>query len=179
MSSALAAAPLLRGRLSLGKLALFGALLGVSPDLDVIGFRFDVPYASFFGHRGFFHSPFLLLLVALAITLAARLKWPHDKRAALVLGAMSFLALLSHPLLDALTTGGEGVMLRFPFSSEREFFSWRPIPVSPLSVRAFFGPRGVQVMRVEIGFILAALLLGGAGALISAALTRRRRRALK
>jgi inner membrane protein len=27
----------------------------VLPDADVIGFSYGIPYASFFGHRGFFH----------------------------------------------------------------------------------------------------------------------------
>src|SRR5262249_14950745 len=38
-------------------------LLAVAPDLDTIVMRaLDIPYGSFFGHRGFFHSPFFLIL---------------------------------------------------------------------------------------------------------------------
>src|ERR1039458_2624340 len=37
--------------------------LAVAPDLDTIAMRaFGIPYGSFFGHRGFFHSPFFLIL---------------------------------------------------------------------------------------------------------------------
>jgi len=31
----------------------------IIPDADVIGLYLGVPYEHFFGHRGFFHSPFL------------------------------------------------------------------------------------------------------------------------
>ena len=41
-----------------------------------------------------------------------------------------FVAMASHGVLDALTDGGRGVGFLIPFSSERFFFPWRPIPVS-------------------------------------------------
>src|SRR5579864_4208132 len=43
---------------------IVGALCSVSPDLDVIGFRFGIKYGDFWGHRGFTHS--LLFAVFLA-----------------------------------------------------------------------------------------------------------------
>ena len=59
-----------------------------------------------------------------------------------------------------MTMGGKGVMMWFPLSEERSFFRFRPIPVSPISVRAFFSEWGLRVMRVEIWFILGALCVG-------------------
>ena len=36
-----------------------GGLLAVAPDFDTFAMEaFNIPYHSFFGHRGFFHSPF-------------------------------------------------------------------------------------------------------------------------
>jgi len=57
----------------------------------------------------------------------------------------------SHPLLDALTDGGLGVALLWPFSAERFFFPWRPIPVSPIGV-GFFSLRGIRVALAELQF---------------------------
>src|SRR5262249_18351879 len=107
-------------------------LMAVAPDLDTLAMRvFHIPYGSFFGHRGFFHSPFFLILFsAILAALVARRNW--------------WIALLwagcaiTHPVLDALTDGGSGVMLLFPFCDERLFFPWTPIHVSPLGVIAFF-----------------------------------------
>jgi hypothetical protein len=38
------------------RLLVAGAIGAMLPDLDVIGFRFGIEYASDFGHRGFTHS---------------------------------------------------------------------------------------------------------------------------
>src|SRR5260370_27742630 len=59
-------------------------LLAVAPDLDTFVMRaFDIPYSSFFSHRGFFHSPFFLALIS--AVLAAGRAWRHSRRAALLL----------------------------------------------------------------------------------------------
>src|SRR5580700_11654102 len=53
-------------------------LLAVFPDFDTITMRvFGIPYRSFWGHRGFFHSPFFLLLLcgALAAIVARMHGW--------------------------------------------------------------------------------------------------------
>ena len=54
-----------------------------------------------------------------------------------------------------MTNGGLGVAFFAPFSDARYFLPWRPIVVSPISIRAFVGPRGLQVMWSEIGWIWA------------------------
>jgi len=65
-------------------------------------------------------------------------------------------------LLDALTDGGSGVMLLFPFSAERLFFPWRPIHVSPLGILRFVSKAG-YVLRSEMPFCMAAVTIGTAG----------------
>lgn len=135
--------------------------LAVAPDLDTVTMRaLAIPYASFFGHRGFFHSPFFLIV--LAAGLAAVVAKRHSKRAAVLLGLLWAGCAVTHPLLDALTDGGSGVMLLFPFSTDRLFFPWRPIHVSPLGIVRFFGRAG-YILRSEMPFCIAALAIGLAG----------------
>jgi inner membrane protein len=45
----------------------FSLVLPVLPDADVITFKFGIPYGHFFGHRGFFHSLFFALIVAILV----------------------------------------------------------------------------------------------------------------
>ena len=79
----------------------------------------------------------------------------------------------SHPVLDALTDGGLGVGLLWPFSSERFFMPLRPIHVAPISLKALLSARGTRVIASELRWVwlpcsaLAAVL----------ALQRRRARA--
>ncbi|BAK68207.1 hypothetical protein SLG_35320 [Sphingobium sp. SYK-6] len=134
-------------------LALAGAFLAAAPDLDVIGFRFGIGYASEWGHRGFSHS---LAFAAAAAGLLA-LSW----RPARSIGAFVFLFLCmaSHPLLDMLTDGGQGVALFWPVDKTRLFSDWQPIRVSPIGAR-FFTARGLETVRSELMLIwLPALLL--------------------
>ena len=130
-------------------------LFAVAPDLDTYAMLgFDIPRGSFFSHRGFFHSPFFLVLLACtAAALVARgsaFRW-----LALVWAG----AAITHPLLDMLTDGGSGVMLLFPFSTARLFFPWRPIRVSPLSIARFFDRAG-EILWSELPFCAAALAIG-------------------
>jgi inner membrane protein len=48
------------------------------------------------------------------------------------------------------TNGGSGIALWLPFSSERLFFPWQVIEVSPLSLRGLAGERGMQVLQSEL-----------------------------
>jgi inner membrane protein len=133
-------------------------LLAVAPDLDTFAMRaFEIPYGSFFGHRGFFHSPFLLILLSAA--LAACVAGRHSWRAVASLAVLWAGCAITHPLLDALTDGGSGVMLLFPFSDARLFFPWRPIHVSPLSIGRFFAKAG-YILRSELPFDFTAIAIG-------------------
>jgi inner membrane protein len=136
-------------------------VIAVFPDFDTFVMRaFDIPYRSFFGHRGFFHSPFFLILFS--AFLAAIFARRHQTSVMLGLTALWSAAAITHPLLDMLTDGGAGVMLLFPFSTDRLFFPWRPIHVSPLDISRFFERAG-YVLGSELPFCLAAIAIGLTG----------------
>jgi inner membrane protein len=59
------------------------------------------------------------------------------------------LVLASHGLLDALTDGGKGIALAWPFTDARLFAPWRPIPVAPIGRRILTGA-GLRLMAFEV-----------------------------
>ena len=142
-----------------------GAACAALPDLDVLAFRFGIPYESVFGHRGLTHSlvfaAFLGATVVATLFRTARTR-PEQRR----LWAYLALATASHGALDALTNGGLGVAFFAPFDSMRYFFPWRPLEVSPLGLRRFFSARGVVVLWSEARwtFAPAALFAAAVGA---------------
>lgn len=117
------------------------------PDADWLGMVAGVPYLSEFGHRGAAHS-------FAAATVAGLLALPAGRRMAALVG----LAVASHPVLDAFTDGGGGVALYWPWSTERHFWPWRPIPVSPLGA-GMLSARGLRVLATEL-LIFAPIWLG-------------------
>ena len=143
------------------KLFLIGAVCSVIPDVDVIAFKFGIPYESQWGHRGFTHSlVFALVLASLCVLLHRR----ASSRPWTVFW-LCFISCASHPLLDMMTNGGLGVALFWPFSEERMFFPFRPIQVSPIGVSNFFSERGLNVMTSELIWVLIpALIFGAIGA---------------
>ena len=50
------------------KFWVLGISCSIIPDIDVIGFRLDIEYSSFWGHRGFSHSLLFALILAISIT---------------------------------------------------------------------------------------------------------------
>ena len=138
-------------RLLLGKEKVSGALLfyaclaSVLPDADVVAFSFNIPYESQFGHRGFTHS----LFFALCVALIGSVFHDHMRSKPAVVFWVLFISLASHPVLDSLTNGGRGVAIFWPFSSERFFLPWQPVEVSPIGIRNFLNPRGLDVLRSE------------------------------
>jgi inner membrane protein len=147
----------LGGNVIPARLLACGAIGSMLPDLDVVGMRLGVAYASDFGHRGFTHSLCFAALVALAgASLYRRLR-------ARFLGAFLFLfaAVASHGLLDTFTNGGRGVEVLWPWTSERYFAPVRPIEVSPLGVRGFFSPRGIEVLKSEVIWVWVPALTAG------------------
>jgi hypothetical protein len=97
---------------------------------DFIAIRaFSIPYESLFSHRGFFHSPFsLILFAAVAAGIVTR---GHSRKAFALLWLVWAGRMVTHPLLDALTGGGRGVMLLLPFTRAKFFFPWRPLYTPP------------------------------------------------
>ena len=120
--------------------------LAMLPDADVITFAMGIPYDAPWGHRGAAHS--IVFALAAAMLFAPLLKQYFEmplKRAYL----LAFIAIMSHGLLDTLTDGGKGIGLLWPFSNERFFAPWRPIPVSPIG-KAFLSERGLYVFTTEL-----------------------------
>jgi inner membrane protein len=66
-----------------------------------------------------------------------------------------FVAVASHGVLDAATDGGLGVGFWIPFETSRYFLPWRPIPVSPIGIDAFFTSRGLEILIAEARWIWA------------------------
>ncbi len=134
------------------------ALAAAAPDLDVIGFRLGVPYEDVWGHRGWTHSLAFAAIVGLG-------SWPlwrsAGARQAGIAAVLLFFAIASHGLLDAFTDAGHGVGLWIPFDDARVFAPFRPIATSPLSLRAFFSGRGLEILASEavwIGPLVAAIV---------------------
>lgn len=140
------------------KLLFLGIFVSIVPDIDSIGFALGVPYNSFWGHRGFSHSIVFAMLLAGFITWFYR-NQPARRMAAVF--AFIFLSCISHAILDGMTTGGLGVAFFAPFNNKRYFFPFRPIKVSPISVKAFFEGKGWEIIRSEaiwIGIPCAAII---------------------
>ncbi|QGL62330.1 metal-dependent hydrolase [Stenotrophomonas maltophilia] len=169
-----------------------GVIAAMLPDADVLAFALHIPYADAFGHRGASHSLlFACVLAALAAVLAffgsrrpwsaplssgSRQPWlavlcqprlaPTTAKPTLAstvqAAAFVFVCAASHPLLDALTSGGLGVALAWPWSEHRFFAPWRPIRVSPFAPQ-FFSARGLATLLSELRWVWLPL----AGAVIA------------
>lgn len=131
------------------RLAVAAVAVSLLPDLDVLGFKYGVRYAEILGHRGFSHS----LLFALGVSVLGALIAPLLKSKGRTVFLYFFAVLLSHVLLDAMTTGGLGVAFFWPLDETRYFLPWRPITVSPFSPRIFFSERGLAVILSELQWV--------------------------
>lgn len=131
------------------KLFFLCVFLTCLPDSDVIAFRFGIPYSSQWGHRGFTHSISFAVLAGLICMLFSH-KLGSSKKTVFF---TTFLSTLSHTLFDALTNGGLGVALFWPFDHSRYFFPFHPVEVSPIGVKGFLSMRGLVVVLSEIMWI--------------------------
>jgi inner membrane protein len=133
-----------------GRSMLLLSVLSLLPDVDVIAFSLKIPYGDPWGHRGASHS---LVVAALLAAGAAGLLKRGDAAPWWRPFAFAFVVAASHGLLDSLTDGGRGVALLWPFSTERIFAPYRPIPVAPLGM-GLFSRRGVAVALWECAAFL-------------------------
>lgn len=142
-------------------LLLAGIGLAMLPDADVLAFKFGVAYGNVFGHRGFTHSLLFAFVVPLLVTWLGR---KHFKASLARCWAFLTVSLLSHSLLDSITTGGKGVGWLWPWSDERFFAPWQVIKVAPFALSRYTTPYGHQVIISELlwvwlpGVILMLLL---------------------
>jgi inner membrane protein len=120
------------------------------PDADVIGFAVGLHPSGIWGHRGLSHSlGFACVLSLCVVSLAFREQVPLSRQWwAHVL--YFFVVTASHGVLDAMTDGGRGIAFFAPVDTTRYFFPWRPVKVSPISIRAFFSPWGLQILGTEL-----------------------------
>jgi len=119
--------------------------LSLAPDLDAVAFVLRIPYGDPWGHRGASHSVAMALVVALVLAGAAKVfHFPVVRTFLTVL-----VVVASHGFLDALTNGGLGAALLWPFSDARYFAPWHPIPVAPLGL-GYLSERGLRVALTEL-----------------------------
>jgi inner membrane protein len=149
-------------RTALWKAAAWGAVCGTLPDLDVLVDHGDA-LANMVMHRGDSHALFWLSLAALP--LGAAIAALQRERALLwrwVLAA--WLALVTHPLLDAMTI--YGTQLLRPFSSEPlglgSVFIIDPLYTLPLLIGTGIALRGkASALRWNAaGLLLSCAYLG-------------------
>jgi len=134
-------------------LLLTAILSTILPDVDVAAFKLGIAYHHPFGHRGFTHS--ILFAIVWALILMLTIGRKHK----LIWFMVIFLTTLSHGILDAMTSGGEGVGFLIPFNNERFFFLFRKILVSPLGIKNFFSSWGIKVILSEFKYIVLPCLV--------------------
>ncbi len=135
------------------KFWLLAMVCAAIPDADAIGYNLGVPYESMWGHRGITHSFFFAALLSFVVLLIFYRAEKKFSRQWLMLFLLFFIVTASHPILDAMTSGGKGVAFSAPFDNTRYFFDFRPIRVSPISIAKFFTYRGWEVLKSEFVWV--------------------------
>lgn len=97
------------------KALLYGGLLGTLPDLDVF-IRYADPISSMTYHRGFSHSIFVLTALAFVMTWFTFKRQPNRPYSFWRLFLTLTLALITHPIIDAMTVYGTQLFWPLPFS---------------------------------------------------------------
>ena len=146
------------------KVVLIGIVSSVMPDIDVAAYFFGITSLDWLGHRGLTHSILFATLWSAGLLLVFH---RNDKQA----GAPFLyypITTISHGVLDAMTTGGNGVGFFIPLTNDRWFLPWRVIEVSPIGANHFFSEWGLKVLSNEAIYIgLPALLLVAFGSLLN------------
>ncbi|WP_297793202.1 metal-dependent hydrolase [uncultured Marinobacter sp.] len=136
-----------------------GAVLGTLPDLDVV-IDYGTAVANFTQHRGFSHS--LFVLIPLAVMLAWGLwRWKpviSYRRWLLLTG----LILVTHPLLDVFTTYGTQIFWPLgPPIALHSIFIIDPLYTLPLLVAiGFFLVKPAMPRSLVVGLGVSTLYLG-------------------
>ena len=122
------------------KAVLSGAIIATLPDLDVF-IRYGDPITSMVSHRGFSHSLFVLSALGILVTILWRLLFPHARASAGRVGLAVWLALITHPLLDAFTS--YGTQLLWPLAATpatwSSIFIIDPLYTLPLLIATLIG----------------------------------------
>jgi inner membrane protein len=142
------------------KFWLLSIICPLLPDADVIGFFLGIPYKSFWGHRGFFHSLLFAFIVSIFVVNGFFREEEKLSKRWILFILYFFVITSTHGALDAFTSGGLGIALLSPFENTRYFFPITPIVVSPLGIKAFFSDWGLRVIISELSYVwLPAILL--------------------
>jgi len=136
------------GRRVGAKAPLWGTILGILPDLDVL-YPFADPVSAFTWHRGPTHSIFVLaaitpLVVWLIMKLHSRTHEPETEGLRRGWYRLVFLVFATHVLLDSFTVYGTQVL-------------W-PLPMPPVGWATIFIIDPLYTLPLAVG-VLAALLL--------------------
>ncbi|MCB1168980.1 MAG: metal-dependent hydrolase [Leptospiraceae bacterium] len=146
------------------KAAVWGAVLGTLPDLDVLSTPFVNDYTQLALHRGFSHSILFAVLGGAAIAyglkkLHSRYPVPFQKWF-----LFTFLALITHSLLDAFTV--YGTQLLNPFSDYpvawNSVFIIDPLYTVPLLIGLMVSLFMARDSRIGERFVLAGLIVSTA-----------------
>ena len=122
------------------------AALALLPDVDLL-LHAIAPDVALFEHRGPSHSLALAMLVAVLIASLGR----SERR--LQLGALAFVVLASHGLLDAFGDSRVGVELLWPLSDVRFQAPWHVLPNIDVSRRL---PGVIAELLVELALFTPA-----------------------
>ncbi|MDX1634785.1 MAG: metal-dependent hydrolase [Marinobacter sp.] len=147
------------GRVLGRKALLTGALLGTLPDMDVV-IDYGNAVANFSQHRGFSHSLFVLVPLGFLLAWAGR-RWQSQMSWQRWL-ALTLTVLITHPLLDCLTT--YGTQLFWPFGGPialTSIFIIDPLYTLPLLLTilvALWRPR--QPQALVVGLVVSTAYLG-------------------
>lgn len=144
---------------------LLGAACAVVPDLDVLSSLLGIDHHPLLGHRALSHSPCFAVVFAAAVTWLAFREDCWDGLRGRIWLYLS-VAMVSHGLLDALTSYGQGVTLLAPFSLHRIKLPWHPITGTGWGFGVWWGHRALALFKVEFVWIwLPATGLALAGVL--------------
>ena len=130
------------------RVIVWGAMLAILPDIDVIGLPFGIAHYDWFGHRGFTHSLAFALAATTGVMFSAMREIPANTRAWWTVFIFLLASAASHGLFDAMTNGGAGIAFFSPFSNARYFLPWTPLEVSPIG-RDFFSAGGIETLLSE------------------------------
>jgi inner membrane protein len=132
--------------------------VAIVPDLDVIAFSLGIPYAHPLGHRGFSHSLLFAGVLSALVCLVLFYRPSRFSKRWWWFFGITFLAAMSHGLLDAATDAGKGIGLLIPFSEKRFFFEFRPIRTATVNPLAFFQKRSLAILWSEVVWVWLPLL---------------------
>lgn len=147
------------------KALLYGGLLGTLPDLDVL-IPYADPIASMTYHRGFSHSLFVLTVLAFMMSWLAYKRQPTPPYSFQRLFFSITLALITHPLIDAMTVYGTQLFWPLSFSPSvwSTIFVIDPIYTLPLVITctwaAYKGLNASSINGLKIAGIIGVLYLG-------------------